>query len=464
VAQQKFNLPKIVGSKYNDFWKTRKRYRVVKGGRASKKSCTAALWFIFNMMKYYHVYSVKPCLLVIRRYFNTHRISTRPQLIWAIKRLGVSHLWKIPKGEHTLTYEPSGQVILFKGMDEPDAITSITVSDGHLVWAWIEEAYELHDEAAFNKLDLSFRGEVPYPLYKQLTLTLNPWSDTTWIKPKFFDYPDEETFILTTNYTHNEFLDDKDRAIFEKMKAKSPRRYAIEGLGEWGIAQGLIYGIFNDNPDNFFISDIPKDEKIAIITVGLDYGSGEIGDGTRKGKTVLQAAAITMGFAKVYAIDEAYFKKDYDADEVSLWVIKFLAELKEKYKTDIVLYAEWAGSMALNNQIRKKIRENGLIGISIHNCYKGLINDRIDLEQILLSEKRLYFTDKVPGLKAAYSTALWDIEKQKKEGKPIRLDNGTSDIDSLDAHEYSINSYTNYLTAYTPKEPRTYKHGLRVIN
>jgi PBSX family phage terminase large subunit len=454
----------LIGSGYKNFFDTKKRYRVVKGGRASKKSCTTALWFIMNMMYYFHAYSVKPCLLVIRRYFNTHKNSTRSQLIWAIKRLGVTHLWKIPKGEHTLTYEPSGQVILFRGMDDPDSITSITVSDGHLVWAWIEEAYQLHDEQAFDKLDMSFRGEVPYPLFKQLTLTFNPWSDTTWIKPRFFDNPDEDTFTLTTDYTCNEFLGDDDRAIFEKMKVNSPRRYAIEGLGNWGIAQGLIYGTYTDTPDLFHVSDIPEGEKIAIITAGLDYGSGELGDGTKKGKTALQASAITTGFEKVYAVDESFFKTDYDADELAEWVVEFLKRLKERYNLPIILYSEWAGGMALNNQIRKKIRLSGLMGVSVQNCYKGQINDRIDLEQILLSEKRLYFTDRVPQLKAAYSTALWDVETQKKEGKPVRLDNGTTDIDSLDAHEYSINSYANYLTAYTPKEPQTYKHGLKVVN
>ena len=459
---KEIDIPDTVGSGYDDFWLTEKRYRVVKGGRASKKSCTSALWFVFFMMWYFHTYGLKPCLLVVRKYYNTHRNSTRSQLIWAINRLGVQNWWKIPKGENTLTYLPSGQVILFRGMDDPDSITSITVSDGHLVWAWIEEAYQLHDEQAFDKLDMSFRGEVPYPLFKQLTLTFNPWSDTTWIKPRFFDNPDEDTFTLTTDYTCNEFLGDDDRAIFEKMKVNSPRRFAIEGLGNWGIAQGLIYGTYTDNPDLFHVPDIPEGEKIAIITAGLDYGSGELGDGTKKGKTTLEATAITTGFERVYAVDESFFKTDYDADELAEWAVEFLKKLKERYNLPIILYSEWAGGMALNNQIRKKIRLSGLLGVSVQNCYKGQINDRIDLEQILLSEKRLFFTARVPGLKAAYSTAIWDTEKQKKEGKPIRLDNGTILIDPLDAHEYSINSYANYLTAFTPKEPRQYKHGLKV--
>jgi len=118
-------LKQVTGSGYESFWTTKKRYRVVKGGRASKKSRTTALYFIYNLMKFFHVNKMKPCLLVVRKYLNTHRNSTRSELIWAINRLGVSHLWNIPKTELTLTYKSSGQTILFRGMDEPDSITSI---------------------------------------------------------------------------------------------------------------------------------------------------------------------------------------------------------------------------------------------------------------------------------------------------------------------------------------------------
>ena len=110
------NLSDIIGGSYNEFWHCTKRYRVVKGGRGSKKSCTAALWYIYNMMYYYHTYGLLPNVLVIRRYFNTHRDSTRAQLIWAINRLGVAHLWKMSKSDLTLMYIPSGQKIIFRGL------------------------------------------------------------------------------------------------------------------------------------------------------------------------------------------------------------------------------------------------------------------------------------------------------------------------------------------------------------
>lgn len=190
------------------------------------------------MMKYSRF---KPNTLVIRKYYNTHRNSTRAQLIWAIDKLGVRDLWKIPKGENTLTFIPTGQQILFRGMDDPQSITSITVSDGYLCWCWLEECFQITKEEDFNKLDMSVRGKLPPELFHQFILTFNPWSDRHWLKARFFDNPDENTLAITTNYMMNEFLSESDIRLYEIMKERYPRRYRIEGLGEWGIAEGLIF-------------------------------------------------------------------------------------------------------------------------------------------------------------------------------------------------------------------------------
>ena len=235
------SIKKIIGKGYNRFWHCTKRYRVVKGSRGSKKSCTTAIWYIAKMMEYYAKYGLKPHVLVIRRFYNTHKNSTRAQLVWAINKLKVRHLWKIPKGDNTLTYLPSGQQILFRGLDDPQSITSITVEDGYLCWVWFEEAFQITSEDDFNKIDMSIRGEIPAPLFKQFTLTFNPWSDKSWLKKRFFDNPDEDTLAITTTYMLNEFLGEDDLAIYEKMKEQNPRRYEIEGLGNWGISEGLIY-------------------------------------------------------------------------------------------------------------------------------------------------------------------------------------------------------------------------------
>ena len=244
----KKSLPKLIGKGYKQFWNYKGRYRVLKGGRGSKKSTTASFWFPYNMMKYWHTYGLKPCTLVIRRYYNTHRDSTFAQLRWAINRLGVSHLWKATKSPLELTYIPSGQKIMFRGLDDPQSITSITVEDGHLCWVWWEEAFQITNEDDFNKIDMSIRGEMPEPLFKQHTFTFNPWSEKIWLKGRFFDKvgtdglsKDGDILAITKNFDCNEFLGEDDLRIFEKMKKENPRRYSIEGEGNWGIAEGLVF-------------------------------------------------------------------------------------------------------------------------------------------------------------------------------------------------------------------------------
>ena len=107
-------LSDLVGKGYRDFWNTSARYRVVKGSRASKKSTTAALWYIVNLM-------AKPAanLLVVRRYGRTLKDSCFAQLRWAIDRLGVSEYWRATTNPMELTYEPTGQKILFRWQAPP---------------------------------------------------------------------------------------------------------------------------------------------------------------------------------------------------------------------------------------------------------------------------------------------------------------------------------------------------------
>ena len=138
-----------VGAGYGEFWDNKQRYRVLKGGRGSKKSATTALWFINNIMnpKYLLANAV-----VVRKTFNTHKDSTFAQLKWAAKRLGAYHLWKFTTSPLEAVYTPTGQKILFRGFDDVLKLTSLTVDTGVLCWVWLEEAYEIDNEDDFNTL------------------------------------------------------------------------------------------------------------------------------------------------------------------------------------------------------------------------------------------------------------------------------------------------------------------------
>jgi hypothetical protein len=211
-----------------------------------------------------------------------------------------------------------------------------------------------------------------------------------------------------------------------------------------GISEGLIYIGYAENPEKNH-AEINIDEKLHLISCGLDYGSGSTD--SKLGKTVLSAVGITEGFMKAYCLAESYFDGHFIPDRIIEWVIKFILYLKDKYRgVEIILNCEWASSTAINNALKLTVIERE-IDVTLEDVWKSTILDRIDLVQLLLGEGRLLFTEAVPGIKAAFSTALWDEKKGKLKGVPIRLDNGTTDIDILDATEYALVKYTNYLMA-----------------
>ncbi len=260
---QKLSLQKLIGKGYADFWNTRKRYRVCKGSRGSKKSKTTALNMIYRLYQYPESNG-----LCVRRYSNTLRDSVFSDLKWAIHKMKLDAYFECTVSPMQIIRKSTGQKILFRGLDDGLKITSISVDKGYLCFVWIEEAYEIREED-FNKLDMSIRGEVPEEYFKQITLTFNPWSATSWLKVRFFDNPDDDIFIKTTTWECNEWLDEADRNIFRKMKINNPRRYHIEGEGEWGIAVGLIYEKWK--VEDF---DIDKIRQIPCIksAFNLDFG------------------------------------------------------------------------------------------------------------------------------------------------------------------------------------------------
>lgn len=269
-AQKKFNevsMQKVVGKGYNRYWHFKGRYRVVKGSRASKKSKTTALWYIKSIMQY-----PEANLLVVRKVFRTLKDSCFTELKWAIHRLGVDAQWDVKESPLEMTYLPTGQKIFFRGLDDPLKVTSITVEVGVLCWLWVEEAYEISKEADFDMLDESIRGAVPEGLFKQATLTFNPWNEHHWLKKRFFDRADEEVLALTTNYQCNEFLDDSDRKMFEAMKKNNPRRYRVAGLGDWGIVEGLIYENWKEEVFDIHSEQFRKDHPGLKSGFGLDFG------------------------------------------------------------------------------------------------------------------------------------------------------------------------------------------------
>ncbi len=322
-------LPEIIGKGYKSFFKSKKRYRVLKGGKGSKKSTTTAINFIYRMMKYKDAN-----LLVVRAVYNTHKDSTFAQLKWAQEKLGVSHLWQNNLNPLEMVYKPTGQKILFRGFDDVLKIASTTVSKGYLCWVWIEEAFEIESYEDFLKLDLSLpRGKVPKNLFKQTTLTFNPWSEKHWLKERFFDNPDVNADTFTTDYRCNEFLDETDIHLFKKMERENPQRYLVAGLGQWGHSEGLVFEnwaveVFDENNLGIFINE--HGEKIDYswqynAFFGLDYGY-------TNDPTAFIAFKVNPIEKRLYIFDEHYGKKMLNSDIAQM--IKMKGFAKEKIRAD----------------------------------------------------------------------------------------------------------------------------------
>jgi phage terminase large subunit len=172
-------------------------------------------------------------------------------------------------------------------------------------------------------------------LWKQVTLTFNPWNERHWIKHRFFDdvigqddegnlqyrerkepiSEDGSILAITTNYMCNEWLDEADIAVFERMKLNNPRRYAVAGLGGWGIVDGLIYENWKEQSFEFITSkelnkrkaldeEIPQNYVISdnlVSVFGLDFGY-------TNDPSALFCAMLDRENKKLYVFDEMYQK------------------------------------------------------------------------------------------------------------------------------------------------------------
>lgn len=298
------SIKELVGGGYDEFWNFKGRYRLVKGGRGSKKSTTTALWYVYNMMYYYYKYGLKPNVLVIRAVKDDHRETTFAQLQWAINTLGVEDLWKARTVPLSFTFKPSGQRIIFRGMDKAERIKSITAAVGNLCWIWWEEAFEIPYYEDVETINLSIRGKLPEPLFYQNTFTFNPNVADHWLKTRFYDQVDPETgrsadgqiLAITRNFDCNEFLDDAFLAEMERIKRIDPDRYRIVAMGEWGTSGGLIY-------KRWRVADFDYTYKLDPQKWSYRYG---IDFGFMESPTAIVCLAVNKEERKMLILDTSY--------------------------------------------------------------------------------------------------------------------------------------------------------------
>ena len=355
------HLPSIVGKHYGEFWRFKGRYKAVKGSRASKKSSTQSLKVITEIIENPNIN-----WLVVRKVERTLRDSCYAQLKWAIHHLKVDNFFKCSTSPLEITYKPTGQKILFRGLDDPLKVTSITVEVGSLCRLWIEEAYEITSEDAFDRLDESIRGQLPKGMYHQVVLTFNPWSDRHWLKKRFFDEPSKNVLAMTTKYMCNEFLSEADLVLFEEMK-KNPRRYRTAGLGEWGIVEGLVYENWEERVFDVHEISIRPSVRSAF---GMDFGY--VND-----PSTLFCGLVDTVAREIYVFDEMY-EKGMSNEDIKDRVSE-MGYSKERIKADSaepksIAYLRKAGLTRI--RAAKKGPDSIRAGISIIQDYKIIIHPR----------------------------------------------------------------------------------------
>ena len=268
------------------------------------------------------------------------------------------------------------------------------------------------NEDDFNILDESIRGQVDEGLFKQITLTFNPWNEHHWMKKRFFDAEyDPDILALTTNYLINEFLDAADRKVFETMKVQNPRRYRVAGLGDWGIVDGLI---FENWQEKAFDIDAIRQMQSIKSSFGLDFGY-------TNDPSALWCGFVDLSNKIIYVFDEMY-EKGMSNERIHTKVTK-MGYAKERITAD-----------SAEPKSIDRLRELGLSRIRKARKGKDSINAGIDYIQdfeIIIHPRCVNFLTEI-------SNYTWDVDKfGKKLNKPI------DDFNHLmDAMRYALEGFS----------------------
>lgn len=233
----------------------------LKGGRGSTKSSFISIEIIKGMMEDPDANAV-----CYRKVGNTLQESVYEQLLWAIDALQVSHLWRANLTPLRLTYLPTGQRIIFRGMDDPNKAKSIKIRKGYFKFIWLEERAELDGEEDERKvLQSLMRGGSKFIVFYSWN---PPKSINNWVNQDVL-YSREDTIIHHSDYRSvpADWLGEQFLIEAEHLKETKPKAYEHEYLG---IAIGTGGQVF----DNVVARKITSEELAHFdkLRNGLDWG------------------------------------------------------------------------------------------------------------------------------------------------------------------------------------------------
>lgn len=333
------------------------------------------------------------------------------------------------------------RIVIFTGAGLANSWTKIR---GNSYGMWIATEINLHDkhfvQEAFNRSIAAVKRKVWWDL--------NPDNPKSWVYTEYIDKYDKDAadgkFLGGYNYEHFTIDDNINISDDRKTEVKSQYDtssvwYKRDILGLRIAADGLIFRDFANNTEKYIIDTIDK-SKITSIHIGIDFGGN-------KSKTTFVATAFVEGFKKLVVVDD--YKVEGGKGDISPVDIykAFIAFVKRLYShfNPILVKIAWADNeaQALINGLRTACR-NARLMVRIADCYKAAVNDRISTLDTLMAQGRFFVMWHCKNVIESLSGQLWD---SKVEDKDVRLDDGTCDIDTADALEYSFSKFIAILLA-----------------
>lgn len=324
------------------------------------------------------------------------------------------------------------KIIIFAGGMKENSFKSIR---GNSYGMWIAtEINQHHDNTikeAFNRQLMAQDRKVYWdlnpsaPKHKIYTQYIDKYKESSL---KGYNY---QKFTIFDNIN---LTDERKQEIIDQYD-KGSIWYKRDILGDRVTAEGLIYRTFADDSSPFILQEPNQYYEKKVI--GMDFGGN-------KSNHTLVCSGITQGFKELHALNSSILKAEgTKSEDITKWVVDFITATEAKYGAINYFYYDNAESV-LGRDVEKAIREAGYFNMVAKGAFKKEVNDRIRATSILIDTHRFKYTEDCKTLEEALSNAVWD-DKKAEEGIDERLDDGTSDIDTLDAFEYTFERDINRL-------------------
>lgn len=306
------------------------------------------------------------------------------------------------KRAYALGADKKNQVEKIQGM-------GISYCYGDEVTTWSENVFTM----------LKSRLDKPTSLFDG---TCNPDTPGHWFK-RFLD-SDADIYHQHYSLYDNPFL---AKSFIQNLEKEYEGTVYFDRfiLGNWTRAEGSIYKNFANNPDRFLVDNVSKSSMDRIV-VGIDFGGN-------RAKHAFVAVGIDRAYKNVTVLRSERHEADVSPEKLSDLVIRFFDRIYKDYGKISYVYPDSAEQVLIRG-IREAAMRAGYEEVIIRDARKIKIVDRIRLVSSLISRDQLSYTDEAITFKDAMRDAVWDESKEKD----TRLDDGTSDVDTLDAFEYAI--------------------------